>query len=56
MAAELQRLTGVTAKLHQSYGGVFEIEVDGDLVFSKSRTGRFPMEGEVTSLLQAKVS
>jgi selT/selW/selH-like putative selenoprotein len=35
--------------LRKSGGGVFEITVDGRLVFSKKATGRFPTEQEVVS-------
>jgi len=31
-------------KLIESSGGVFEVEVDGNLVYSKKRTGQFPDE------------
>jgi len=33
--------------------GVFEVKVDGHLVFSKSRIGRFPMLGEVADEVAA---
>ena len=32
-------------------GGVFEIAVDGDLVFSKKALGRFPTDAEVDSII-----
>ncbi len=38
-------------ELIKSSGGVFEITVDGELVYSKKRTGRFPEDSEVESLL-----
>jgi len=28
-------------------GGVFEVHRDGELVFSKKQTGRFPEDGEI---------
>jgi selenoprotein W-related protein len=34
-----------------SRGGVFEVTVDGRLVFSKRTLGRFPNEGEILKLL-----
>ncbi len=43
---------GVQAELIESGGGVFEIEYDGNLVFSKKNLGRFPNEGEVLSLIK----
>ena len=35
--------------------GVFDVEVDGQLIYSKHETGRFPNEGEVLSALAALV-
>lgn len=33
--------------------GVFDVKVDGQLVFSKAKTGRFPMLGEVADEVAA---
>ena len=32
--------------------GIFDIHVDGDLIYSKYETGGFPSEGEVTELIR----
>ncbi len=32
-------------------GGVFEVTVDGDLVFSKKALGRFPEDSEYNGML-----
>jgi len=32
-------------------GGVFEVQVDGKLVFSKKELGRFPEPGEVEATI-----
>jgi selenoprotein W-related protein len=37
--------------LIQSSGGVFEVEADGQLVFSKKKLGRHAQPGEVVKLL-----
>lgn len=34
-------------------GGVFEISVDGRLVFSKKQRGRFPTDEEIDGLLRS---
>ena len=39
------------AELIRGGGGIFDVEVDGRLVFSKHQTGRFPNPGEVASLI-----
>ena len=33
-------------------GGVFEIIVNGSLIFSKKQLGRFPEEGEIVKLIE----
>ena len=39
-------------ELISSSGGVFEIVVDGKLLFSKKSLGRFPEEGEIERLIK----
>ncbi len=39
-------------KLVESSGGVFEVSVDGRLIFSKKSLGRHPEPGEVMRLLR----
>jgi len=41
------KLEGV--HLVPSSGGAFEVSIDGDLIYSKLRTGRFPEEEEITT-------
>ena len=38
-------------ELIASSGGVYEITVDGKLVFSKKKLGRFPEDGEIQRLI-----
>jgi selenoprotein W-related protein len=38
--------------LRPSHGGVFEVTVDGNLVFSKKALGRFPEDGEVLGIIR----
>lgn len=40
-----------TVELIESGGGVFEIEKEGELIFSKKKLGRFPESEEVLSQL-----
>ena len=51
MEAELQRALDVTVELDRGSGGVFDVFADGELVYSKADTGRFPRKGEITKLL-----
>ena len=53
LEAELKsRFPGVETKLISSGGGVYEIILDGELIFSKKTLGRFPDDGEVIALIK----
>lgn len=39
-----------------SSGGRFEVSVDGELVYSKLATGRFPSEEELLDLVGARLA
>lgn len=54
MAAELKRALGLQPTLTAGQGGQFDVLVDGELVYSKAATQRFPDPDEVTGLLQAR--
>jgi len=45
---ELRKAFGVESELIPGSNGVFDVIVDGKLVFSKFETGRFPSPGEIT--------
>jgi selT/selW/selH-like putative selenoprotein len=46
----LVELYGADVELVPGVAGVFEITVDGRLLFSKKATGRFPTDEEVDAL------
>ncbi len=48
----MQRELGLQSDLVRGSGGVFEIEYDGKLLFSKKKLGRFPEDGEVVNMLK----
>jgi len=54
LAASLKREFGVDAELIRGTGGVFDVRVDGQLVFSKHDLGRFPEDGEVETAIRAR--
>src|SRR3972149_4716450 len=53
LAAHGQDLSGVT--LVPGRGGVFEIRIDGELVFSQKEAGRFPEPREIKDALRARL-
>jgi selenoprotein W-related protein len=53
LAAELKKeYPDAELRLVPSSGGVFEVNVDGNLVFSKKALRRHPQPGEVLQLLR----
>jgi len=52
LAKELRKKFGVKSKLIKGQDGIFDVLVDGKLVFSKFKTGRFPEPGEVTNKIK----
>ena len=51
MAALLKKHCGNEVELIESTGGVFEVMVDGVLVYSKKETGEFPDEQKLVKQL-----
>jgi selenoprotein W-related protein len=51
LADEIKAKTGIEAEFIKSGGGVFEVVVDGNLVFSKKELGRFPDHDEIIAKL-----
>ncbi len=54
MAAELKSELDVDATLIPGSGGVFDVTVDGKLVFSKHDEGDFPDPQEVVRRIRAR--
>ena len=52
LADELHKVLGVKANLVPGGNGIFDVIVDGELVFSTSKVGRFPKPGEVVAKLK----
>ena len=50
-AALEKQVPGIEIEMIPSSGGVFEVQKDGKLIFSKKATGRFPETGEIVSAL-----
>ena len=47
MAAEIKKARGLEVTLIKGSGGQFEVSLDGTLIFSKKKEGRFPQASEV---------
>jgi selT/selW/selH-like putative selenoprotein len=53
LAEALKRELGIEAELIKSSGGVFEVEADGKLIFSKKKEYRFPTNDEIVESLKS---
>jgi len=53
LAASLDSRFGEKAEITPGKTGQFDVIVNGRLVFSKSSTGRFPVDGEVEEIFAA---
>jgi len=42
--------------LHAGTGGAFEVSINGELVYSKLKTGRYPELREITSAIDARLA
>ncbi len=54
LATAIEKELKVKPELIPGAGGVFDVQVDGRLIFSKHDQGRFPEHDEVLSLIGAK--
>ena len=52
MAAGIREATNVEAELSRGDGGIFDVEIDGALRFSKHEVGRYPDLDEIISLIR----
>jgi len=55
LAAELEKEFSIKPDYIKSAGGAFEVRVDGNLIFSKMKEGRFPEHHEIISAVKAAV-
>jgi selT/selW/selH-like putative selenoprotein len=54
LAATIKKELGVDAELTRGDRGVFDVAVDGKVVFSKYSAGRFPDDQEILDVLRGK--
>jgi selenoprotein W-related protein len=52
MGDELEKNLGAEVELIAGANGIFDVTVDGRMIFSKSEQGRFPQTDEIVSLIQ----
>ena len=52
VSKEIRIKTGLDPELTPGSGGIFDVKLDGETVFSKHEVGRFPKDGEISDLLE----
>ncbi len=52
MAARIKQEFAVEPRLIEGDNGIFDVKLDGRMIFSKHKTGRFPEHEEVLSALR----
>lgn len=53
VSAEIKDATGVQSELIGGSGGIFEIRLNGSVIWKKQRSGHFPEQGEAAQLFQS---
>ena len=52
VSKEIRIKTGLDPELTPGSGGIFDVKLNGETVFSKHKVGRFPKDGEISNLLE----
>ena len=52
LRSSLDSKFGILAEMRPSSGGVFEVTLNGSLIFSKKQLGRFPNDGEIVTFIE----
>ena len=56
MQAAIKTKYGLTATLREGAGGIFEVSIDNDTVYSNQETYRFPTDEEIFAKIDQKKS
>ncbi|MBM4442307.1 MAG: Rdx family protein [Candidatus Rokubacteria bacterium] len=54
MQAAIKDKYGMTASLREGVGGIFEVSIDGAVVYSNETTFRFPTDEEIFDKIEEK--
>jgi Rdx family len=53
LQAAIKNKYGITAVLKEGYGGIFEVSIDDDVVYTNETTFRFPTDEEIFEKIEA---
>ena len=51
LRSSLNTKFGILSEMRPSSGGVFEVTLNGSLIFSKKQSGRVPNDGEIVTFI-----
>jgi hypothetical protein len=54
LQAAIKNKYGMTAELREGVGGIFEVSIDGDVVYTNETTYRFPTDEEIFEKIDAR--
>jgi selenoprotein W-related protein len=54
LAASIKQAFAEKSELIEGSHGVFDVKLDGELIYSKDETGRFPENEEIIDLIQER--
>jgi predicted Rdx family selenoprotein len=54
LQAAIKAKYGITAALREGVGGIFEVSIDNDLVYTNQDTYRFPTDEEIFAKIEEK--
>jgi predicted Rdx family selenoprotein len=54
LQAAIKTKYGMTAELREGVGGIFEVSIDGAVVYTNETTFRFPTDEEIFEKIDAK--
>lgn len=52
LAAELRESVKIEPALVKGSGGIFQVNLDGEVIFDKKAKGRYPILGEISDLVR----
>ena len=53
MQAAIKSKYGMTAELREGVGGIFEVSIDNEVVYTNETTYRFPTDDEIFEKIEA---
>ena len=56
MSAEIQSEFDAEIELRRGHGGIFDVELNGRMIFSKHELFRMPEAGEIAELIEEQLS